>query len=98
MKYRLKYAIPFIGCADSTVETDSQGFIRLEHDKYYNFQPKYYEDLFEPIKPKRVLVVEYEIVSDEIGFNAGVGALVSEIGASRYLTNYPNNCRIEERY
>lgn len=101
MKYRLKYAVPFIGCSGFVLTSDSQGWVTIAslagNGGSTSFQPKYYEDLFEEIKPKRVLVVEYEIVNDDISFDAS-RILVSETGASRYLKSYPKDCRIEERY
>lgn len=99
MKYRLKYAVPFIGCAGSTIETDSQGWFRLVPTYEQPFQPKYYEDLFEEIKPKRVLVVEYEIIpniegSQTMFFEA---SKVTEIGGEWMKKNH-KRARIEERY
>lgn len=65
--------------------------------KDHNVILELFEDIFEQVPVKRVLIVEYKIVGDNIGLDNS-GLVVSETEASRYLANYPNNCRIQERY
>jgi hypothetical protein len=93
--YRLKYDIPGYGDAGDILKTADNGYVAGYQGSQCD--PELFEDIFEQVPVKRVLIVEYKIVGDNIGLDNS-GLVVSETGASRYLNNYPNNCRIEERY
>lgn len=99
MKYRLKTDVPYVGIQGYEITSDKYGWFCVDGAEEYNykkpsFKPAMFPDLFELIKPKRVLVTEYEIMGDENVLNGSV----SETEACWHLRNYPKDCRIEERY